>query len=158
MSIENAIWLCQTCAKLVDNDQERFSADILRAWKVAAEIRAADVIGRPEPSEAAREARSRLRAAFEPAVVQIEASKVDVHYVLSTQRGAHDQALAIFRRHVPTELLEQYDSAVGAFQSLRQKVQPAALLFLQQRLGEQPSGSTREELLAVIEVVLAFAP
>jgi len=34
---ENAIWLCQTCAKLVDNDTVRFSADKLRSWKRQAE-------------------------------------------------------------------------------------------------------------------------
>lgn len=29
----NAIWLCQTCAKLIDNDEERFPVEILRTWK-----------------------------------------------------------------------------------------------------------------------------
>lgn len=32
-SIENAIWLCQVCAKLIDNDDKRFTADLLRQWK-----------------------------------------------------------------------------------------------------------------------------
>lgn len=36
-SIENGIWLCQTCAKLVDNDAERYTVDLLRKWKVLAE-------------------------------------------------------------------------------------------------------------------------
>jgi hypothetical protein len=36
-SIENGIWLCQNCAKLVDNDAERFTADILRRWKSLSE-------------------------------------------------------------------------------------------------------------------------
>lgn len=38
--IENAIWLCQSCAKLVDSDTERFSVQTLRQWKVAAEAEA----------------------------------------------------------------------------------------------------------------------
>lgn len=39
-SIENAIWLCQTCAKLIDNDDHRYTVSILREWKVSAEARA----------------------------------------------------------------------------------------------------------------------
>lgn len=35
---ENGIWLCQTCAKLVDNDPIRFTADVLRSWKGQAEM------------------------------------------------------------------------------------------------------------------------
>jgi hypothetical protein len=120
-SIENAIWLCQTCAKLVDNDEERFSTDVLRAWRMAAEIRALDVVGRPDPSEAAGEARSRLRAAFEPTFVEIESAKIDAHYVVSKQRAAHDQALSTFRRHVPVELLRPYDNAAEAFQAFGRK-------------------------------------
>jgi len=41
--ITNGIWLCQTCAKLVDNDPARFTADTIREWKSTAE-RAADVL------------------------------------------------------------------------------------------------------------------
>ena len=40
MSAANGIWLCQRCAKLVDNDPTRYSVSLLRTWKVAAEARA----------------------------------------------------------------------------------------------------------------------
>ena len=30
---DNGIWLCQTCAKLVDNDAQRYSESLLREWK-----------------------------------------------------------------------------------------------------------------------------
>lgn len=36
-SISNGIWLCQTCAKLVDSDEARFSIEVLRSWKRQAE-------------------------------------------------------------------------------------------------------------------------
>lgn len=36
-SDENGIWLCQTCAKLIDNDEGRYSADLLRQWKSLSE-------------------------------------------------------------------------------------------------------------------------
>jgi len=44
--IENAIWLCQNCAKLVDNDPVRFTRDILLKWKQEAERNALKNIGK----------------------------------------------------------------------------------------------------------------
>jgi hypothetical protein len=43
---ENGLWLCQTCAKLVDNDPERFTVEVLRDWKSSAEKAALDQIGK----------------------------------------------------------------------------------------------------------------
>ena len=42
----NAIWLCQNCAKLVDNDEARFSGSELRRWKANAEAKAFVHIGK----------------------------------------------------------------------------------------------------------------
>jgi len=39
-SINNGIWLCQNCAKMVDNDVARFSVRVLLKWKEAAELAA----------------------------------------------------------------------------------------------------------------------
>ncbi|MCK2184103.1 hypothetical protein [Halomonas getboli] len=35
--MENGIWLCQSCAKLIDNDESRYPVALLRQWKVEAE-------------------------------------------------------------------------------------------------------------------------
>lgn len=43
-SIENGIWLCQNCAKLVDNDELRYTADLLFGWKKEAEEKALKAI------------------------------------------------------------------------------------------------------------------
>jgi hypothetical protein len=32
-SVDNGIWLCQNCAKLVDNDEQRYTTDLLIEWK-----------------------------------------------------------------------------------------------------------------------------
>jgi len=40
-SADNGIWLCQTCAKLIDNDIARYPAETLREWKRRAEAEAA---------------------------------------------------------------------------------------------------------------------
>jgi len=37
---ENGIWLCQKCAKLIDNDQVRYTVEKLREWKHQAEAAA----------------------------------------------------------------------------------------------------------------------
>jgi len=37
ISIRNGIWLCQNCAKLIDNDPERYSSVTLLSWKKGAE-------------------------------------------------------------------------------------------------------------------------
>jgi len=42
----NGIWLCQNCAKLVDNDPTQFTEELLRAWKVVAEYHARNSIGK----------------------------------------------------------------------------------------------------------------
>jgi len=47
-SIDNGIWLCQSCAKLVDNDVERYTVEVLREWKRRAEeaaLRAVEGVG-----------------------------------------------------------------------------------------------------------------
>lgn len=43
---ENGIWLCQNCAKLIDNDAVRFTVDVLRKWKSGAEAEAKDRVGK----------------------------------------------------------------------------------------------------------------
>ena len=49
-AIENGIWLCQICAKLVDNDPGRYTLAILQDWKSFSE----------------KQARSRLENRSEP--------------------------------------------------------------------------------------------
>lgn len=43
---ENGIWLCQNCAKHIDNDPAQFSVDVLRKWKSGAEAEAKDRVGK----------------------------------------------------------------------------------------------------------------
>ena len=40
----NGIWLCQTCAKLIDTDLARYTPDLLRQWKTRAEGLAAAML------------------------------------------------------------------------------------------------------------------
>lgn len=36
-SASNAIWLCQTCAKLIDSDELKYTVEVLKSWKTQAE-------------------------------------------------------------------------------------------------------------------------
>lgn len=46
-SAENAIWLCQNCAKLIDNDPPIYTVDLLRHWKRLSEEAARLAIDSP---------------------------------------------------------------------------------------------------------------
>ena len=48
-SIENGIYLCSTCAKLIDNDPAQFTISLLYQWKKEAESEARSAIGRTRP-------------------------------------------------------------------------------------------------------------
>jgi hypothetical protein len=39
-SPENGIWLCQSCAKLVDNDSNKYKVTLLYQWKILSELTA----------------------------------------------------------------------------------------------------------------------
>lgn len=62
LGASNGIWLCQTCAKLVDNDPIRFNVDVLRDWKVAGEGSALSEIGKPPVDVSFSDARRKAQA------------------------------------------------------------------------------------------------
>jgi hypothetical protein len=59
---DNGIWLCQNCAKLVDNDVNRYSEALLRAWKTIAEDRARTCVGKTVPQFGESHSQRKTRA------------------------------------------------------------------------------------------------
>lgn len=51
----NGIWLCQSCAKLIDSDETRFMPTLLLGWKASAESRAQSYLQTPERPQGADE-------------------------------------------------------------------------------------------------------
>lgn len=51
----NGIWLCQSCAKLIDSDETRFIPTLLLHWKALAESRAQSFLQTPDRPEGADE-------------------------------------------------------------------------------------------------------
>jgi hypothetical protein len=49
-AVDNALWLCQRCAKLVDNDPTRFTIELLRLFRTHREAEALNELGKPLPS------------------------------------------------------------------------------------------------------------
>ncbi len=54
-SIENGIWLCQTCSKLIDSDIGRYTVAVLHEWKRTAEEFALNAIESPRAEATASE-------------------------------------------------------------------------------------------------------
>src|SRR5260221_1263068 len=48
---DNGIWLCQNCAKLIDNDTSRYTEKLIRAWREIAEDYALSLIGKTATRE-----------------------------------------------------------------------------------------------------------
>lgn len=45
-SINNGIWLCQNCSKMIDTDENLFTVELLKKWKNEAELRAKNSLGK----------------------------------------------------------------------------------------------------------------
>jgi len=56
----NGIWMCQNCAKLVDSDPQRYSADLLGGWKARAEEAAHSQVGKTAAPPTATPGRLRV--------------------------------------------------------------------------------------------------
>jgi hypothetical protein len=84
--IDNAIWLCQTCAKLVDSDVKRYNLKSLREWKR----------GREERALAALEGRGQ-GASPAPAEIKL------VRRNLSITKERHDYELEVHIKNTGTE-------------------------------------------------------
>jgi len=91
-SAENGIWLCQNCAKLIDNDAERYPTEVLRRWKATA--------------EAATLAELEGRAALQPTDPSAE---LDISYTRKRIRAErHDYCLEVRLTNRGTEPLGPY--------------------------------------------------
>ena len=84
----NGIWLCQTCAKLADNDAAQFPTDLLRAWKTMAEHHARTNIGKTAlPNKLSVE--SRTAHSVPISVPEQQGPKHNIKFVGARAVGAH---------------------------------------------------------------------
>lgn len=90
---ENGIWLCQNCAKLIDNDVDRYSVELLVNWKQGAEGNA--------------------RRAIEGENKRVDdtgpAASLEISYrTIKQESERHDYQLTVVLRNVGTKPLPAY--------------------------------------------------
>lgn len=88
-SARNGIWLCQTCAKLIDSDESRYSVDKLEEWKSDAE------------TAAARALEQRRAPATESEGVFLEAERLMPELISEMRRDVREDATELVRELVP---------------------------------------------------------
>lgn len=91
-SIENGIWLCQNCAKLIDNDPNRYSVELLLQWRDEAE-RAAHAAVEGHDENQVRDGFAELELSWK---------------VRSRSTDRHDYDLFVLVRNLGTEALVPY--------------------------------------------------
>ncbi|WP_434044231.1 MULTISPECIES: hypothetical protein [Sorangium] len=76
-SITNGIWLCNICAKLIDDDESFFSVDVLYEWKRQHEERISEQLGAPAGESERRRILARAFESDGPAAIQIVLDRPD---------------------------------------------------------------------------------
>ena len=110
-AIENGIWLCQNCAKLVDNDPSRYTVNLLNEWKHSAEETARFAVeswkSQPTAEESAelRTHRRQQIAAWRKAV---EAERYD--FVDYRSMFLSSAAYASLRPHLLPEVVKKIEA------------------------------------------------
>jgi hypothetical protein len=118
-SIENGIWLCQTCAKLVDNDEIRYPTSLLREWKGLAESRAIRAIeegarpSRTPDQEAGDRLKAELthRGLFDVNSADFAKTKFSKNLILVNSRGEQIPVptAAVSFAFIPASLVTEHD-------------------------------------------------
>ncbi len=94
---DNGVWLCQTCAKLVDNDSNRFKVEDLRTWKQRAEAAALASIGR-----------AGARDEFPSRPVLHAVLKIEPNVGYAAPQGRIEHAFRVFLQNMGPEVVAEY--------------------------------------------------
>lgn len=110
-SPENGIWLCQNCAKLVDNDPTNYTADVLREWKQMAEAVARMQLEHVLPHEAPDEQvalRAYRRKLIDSWRAVIEAEKYD--FIDYRSKFLSSAVYSSMRPHLSPEVVRKVEA------------------------------------------------
>ncbi len=97
---DNGIWACQSCGKLIDNDAQRYTVDILRQWKKDAE---AEALQRLEKAGLPLNLFTRLERLHEYQTVSEVAKKLGVEEQTVFRWGMTDKIRFAVIRHEPPD-------------------------------------------------------
>lgn len=93
-STDNGIWLCQNCAKLIDNDPHRYTVNILQSWKRFAEGVALSEIEGGEISHKQPQENQ----------IDLEISYLEIHL----EQKHHDYLLEVKVQNLGQEAIQSY--------------------------------------------------
>jgi len=113
--VYNAIWLCQTCAKLVDNDPDRFTVAVLRDWKLQAQAEAMANVGKPRSADTSRDAATIARASLMDHRFQM---------VMDNYRGSPKFMIDTFKDLSQLEKADLYERVIRAKKHRAPKMNP----------------------------------
>jgi hypothetical protein len=127
--IVNALWLCQDCGKLVDNDPARFSVAMLREWKIRAEGEAQAELGR----------RPRTDAEDDRLIAKLAEATTPVRNLAEIKNGLGNASLTYLTAEadVATGSYQEHDHIAGALMALPQQ--------LAHRQAEEVGGLLQEQ-------------
>jgi len=133
-SPENGIWLCQKCAKLIDNDVKRYTNEKLKNWKKKAEERAlSEVEGGQNHQQSVKPAlgNSPRRREITELSFDIQGSKINYKVIRNNQnlKIAHRIYIELITRKaaIPFDeendvIFEVYNSWYSLFKVIREEI------------------------------------
>jgi len=129
--VDNGIWLCQNCAKLVDNDVQRYTVALLREWKQTAEeaaLREVQGVAPPPPC---------------PTPAAVARHRAALRHRLETDASARWGGMSIYIQEegatLPIHASPYQTGRLGPGQNLLDLLRAARRLLV---LGEPGSGKT----------------
>ena len=144
---DNGLWLCQNCAKLVDNDPTGYPVDLLRAWKRQAEDAARRDVAQPGSGRMESEGSSRVQIGGGIQAGEIHAQNVvsGVQVIGVPGRPARDD----LRRQIAELEAQRAQAATGREregESATQNGRAPAAATEASREGEEPDGSQEDSI------------
>jgi hypothetical protein len=129
---DNGIWLCQNCAKLVDNDPTRYTVELLRNWKQRAEATAlSEIEGVAANVEVPADSSVDIEIAYEKE--NIRANRHDYRLII-TLTNLGDQPLGAYHidlklparvvekpEHLPLHVRDRSTREISFFRITRQE-------------------------------------
>jgi hypothetical protein len=137
----NAIWLCQTCGKLVDNDEERFTEEEIRRWKASAEEEALARIGKAIASEDQSNVLGERQRKVAELLIQTQSATSELTRSWLGSRGLNDKP-QIGLRAVVSKAENSSDDALLDVHGIRKLLNQGARVIL-----EAPAGTGKTTTL-----------
>ena len=131
-SILNGIWLCQTCSKLVDSDELRYTAELLHKWKYDAETETAKQLEYQKNGQYSGVDNCRLSISLNQEIEELLTMMERIHQKLDTAKQDEDSFLT-------QTYEERLDSLMMVYVSLNHQLKRLAYRSMEKFNDSSPS-------------------